>query len=113
MAEQDWDTCMMYTKCGLDRRIAEAYANRLRAHIDAVVEFGARIGVPDEQLLVHDATKWTVTEFIPYARYFVEHGGSPVDRPDVNDGFAWAWLHHIHHNKHHWQHWICRTSSKK
>ncbi len=90
----------------IDPGVEAAYRNRLSAHITAVQEFGRRIGVDENQLLLHDSSKWEPVEFIPYARYFVEHGGSPVDRPDVKDEFVRAWLHHLHHNPHHWQHWI-------
>lgn len=86
--------------------IANAYAERLTAHITAVQTYGRKLGLPESQLQAHDASKWEPVEFVPYARYFIEYDGSPVDRADVNDAFAQAWLHHVHHNPHHWQHWI-------
>lgn len=95
-----------YIYLGIDHEVGEIYQARLKAHITAVQEFGQRIGVGKEQLECHDESKWDEEEFVPYARYFIEHGGKPVDRPDVTDAFAQAWLHHIHHNPHHWQHWI-------
>ena len=97
---------LLYARWRIDEQIAERYRERLNKHITAVQEFGRRIGVTEEQLQRHDASKWEEAEFVPYARYFIEHGGSPVDRPDVTDAFAQAWLHHLHHNPHHWQHWI-------
>lgn len=95
-----------YVALGLPADIAQSYRVRLNAHISAVQAFGVNLGLPADQLAAHDASKWDEVEFIPYARYFVEHGGSPVDRPDVKDDFVRAWLHHLHHNPHHWQHWI-------
>lgn len=95
-----------YVARGLPADVALKYRRRLTVHVSAVQTFGLKLGLPAYQLEEHDESKWDEAEFIPYARYFVEHGGSPVDRPDVNDGFAQAWLHHIHHNPHHWQHWI-------
>lgn len=83
---------------GIDRSIAEAYAESLREHIAYVYEAGLKIGVPKAQLSIHDDSKWTEFEFPGYARHF-KGGGAP-------DEFAVAWLHHIHFNPHHWQHWI-------
>lgn len=82
----------------VDPPIAEAYIESLQAHIAYVQEAGRMIGVGDDQLEVHDASKWTRAEFPGYARHF-KGGGAP-------DDFAGAWLHHIHHNPHHWQSWI-------
>lgn len=94
------------TTTDLPRPVVGAYTERLRAHIEAVQEFGRRLGLPESQLEQHDRSKWSPAEFTPYARYFVQHEGSPVDRRRVAPSLARAWLHHIHHNPHHWQHWI-------
>lgn len=82
----------------VDQAVAEAYAVSLREHIAYVQEAGKLIGVPDQQLEIHDDSKWTLDEFPGYALHF-KGGGAP-------DKFASAWLHHIHHNPHHWQSWI-------
>lgn len=96
----------VYGLWGLDPQLGKAYRERLIKHVSAVQEFGLKLGLPEDQLTAHDASKWEEVEFVPYARYFVEHGGSPVNRLDVGEAFAQAWLHHLHHNPHHWQHWI-------
>lgn len=83
---------------GVDKAVAEAFAESLREHIAYVQEAGRMIGVPEQQLEIHDQSKWTEAEFPGYARHF-KGGGAP-------DEFAAAWLHHIHYNPHHWQHWI-------
>lgn len=83
---------------GIDKSIAEAYAESLRQHIAYVQEAGRIIGVFETQLEIHDRSKWSEAEFPGYALHF-KGGGAP-------DKFASAWLNHIHENKHHWQHWL-------
>lgn len=84
------------------------YQQKLIAHVEAVKEAGRRLGVPEVQLAVHDASKWSKEEFGAYAEYFSEgRDESPVDTQQaISDRFAQAWLHHIHWNEHHWQHWM-------
>lgn len=79
----------------LSEQVALSYADSLRRHIDEVQKAGYDLGVPDEQLEVHDLSKWSDEEFPAYAMNF--HGGG------APDPFSLAWLHHIHHNPHHWQ----------
>lgn len=87
-----------YQSYDLDKTVAEAYAESLRQHIAYVQEAGRKLGIEEQQLAVHDASKWTAAEFPGYAQHF-QGGGAPNE-------FSRAWLHHIHHNPHHWQHWI-------
>lgn len=51
---------------------------------------------------VHDASKDSTEEYMPYDAYF--YGGNRSYKV-VND-FKYAWLHHIHNNPHHWQYWV-------
>lgn len=88
-----------YLTDSVDRACLESYLASLHKHIEAVQEAGRKIGVIEQQLAIHDRSKFGIEELPHYARQF--HG----DRGDPN-GFAGAWLHHIHHNPHHWQHWI-------
>ncbi len=83
---------------GIDKVVAEAFAESLREHIAYVQEAGRMIGVPESQLEIHDQSKWSEAEFPGYAKH-LKGGGAP-------DEFARAWLHHIHHNPHHWQSWV-------
>lgn len=83
---------------GFNPKVGTDYAEQLKRHIAYVQESGARLGVPQEQLLAHDASSWSNEEFIGYALHFCG-GGSPMR-------FSGAWLHHIHANFHHWQHWL-------
>lgn len=82
----------------VNKPIAQAYRDSLLTHIRYVQEAGRMIGVSEQQLEMHDRSKWTHEEFPGYAYHF--HGGGAPDK------FAKAWLHHIHNNPHHWQHWI-------
>lgn len=67
-------------------------------HIACVQEAGVKLGVPHDQLVVHDMSKFSPDEFNAYAMHF-QGGGAP-------DEFALAWLHHLHFNEHHWQHFM-------
>lgn len=65
--------------------------------------------------LMHDNSKFTPDESLPYARHFYNHDGSKRTRK-ASDGFYTdtpddivfdrAWLRHIQRNKHHPQHWV-------
>lgn len=89
----------------LDGPTADRFAKSLASHITYVREAGEQLGVSQEQLIVHDDSKWSDEEF-PY--YAVKYHGDPHDTrvEQINDNYARAWLHHIHHNPHHWQHWL-------
>jgi hypothetical protein len=61
--------------------------------------------------LVHDLSKFTVSEFVSYGERFhpakvVEDCSTALHRPGGEDRqFDAAWLHHVHKNDHHWQFW--------
>jgi hypothetical protein len=71
---------------------------------------GLRVSVPLWRLLVHDWSKFSPAEWLPYARYFYgyERGKQP---PVAKSAFDRAWLHHQHLNPHHHQHWVLREDS--
>jgi hypothetical protein len=66
--------------------------------------------------LMHDMSKFSLSEFIPYAKYFYGLGNDikrgrnstgyykPTDTGDK--AFDFAWLLHQKCNRHHWQWWI-------
>jgi len=72
------------------------------------------------QGILHDWTKLSPSEFIPYANHFYgsretiekykriseskEGYAKGIDKEDCL--FDRAWLRHIHRNPHHWQHWL-------
>jgi hypothetical protein len=62
--------------------------------------------------LLHDMSKLTPREFIPYARMFYSDMKPLRDKTGYCDPykadnlpFELAWLNHLHLNKHHWQYW--------
>lgn len=64
--------------------------------------------------LVHDLSKYSPSEFFPYARQFYNADGSKRDVRDKTgyydpntqpDDFKSAWRHHWTHNDHHWEWW--------
>lgn len=79
--------------------IIQRYEKSLTTHIKYVREAGELLGVPEEQLAIHDASKRSKEEYEAYAIHF-QGGGTEPKR------FAMAWLHHIHNNPHHWQYWM-------
>ncbi len=79
----------------------EGYEKYVREHISAVQQMGDYLGVSPAQIQIHDLSKWSDEEYLPYANYF--YGDESVKNKDV---FNRAWLHHIHNNPHHWQHWL-------
>ena len=98
---------------------AQAYLETLQNHIAAVQEAGVRLGVPFEILKVHDQSKFSREEFMPYALNFFNQDGTPRDSArdvpteeiagtdlQIEYNFTLAWMHHLHLNDHHWQYWI-------
>lgn len=67
--------------------------------------------------IVHDISKFSPSEFIPYANFFygVNQAAEKVKRDDTgyykptdtgDPKFDFAWLLHQKRNRHHWQFWI-------
>lgn len=54
------------------------------------------------QGILHDISKLSPSEFIPYMNFFTKKDKSE----EAKEAFNKAWLHHIHNNPHHWEHWI-------
>jgi len=52
-----------------------------------------------KRLLLHDLSKFSRSEFWPYAEYF-------FGEKQNEEEFHRAWLHHVYHNDHHWEHFI-------
>lgn len=64
---------------------------------------GRKVGVSLWRILIHDWTKFALSEAIGYAKYF--NGGEKY-KSDFDD----AWLHHQNHNPHHWEYWVHRSA---
>lgn len=82
-----------------------------------------KVGMPWRGL-VHDLSKFRLSEFVPYARYF--YGDYPewarmqsgrketyfgLTKESVADAFDKAWLLHQHRNPHHWQFWVLQNDN--
>ncbi len=63
-----------------------------------VLQAGRLTGVPLWRLIIHDWSKFTLTEFFRYARYKYGNG--------TNEEWSIGWLHHFHCEAHHSEHWI-------
>ncbi|MCQ2386224.1 MAG: DUF5662 family protein, partial [Clostridia bacterium] len=61
--------------------------------------FKAGIGF---QGLFHDLSKYSLTEFIPGAKYYLGTK-SPNEKERELFGYSSAWLHHKGRNKHHFE----------
>lgn len=58
-----------------------------------------------KQGLIHDLSKYSLTEFIPGIKYY-QGNRSPVGSERRDVGYSKAWLHHKGRNKHHPEYWI-------
>lgn len=71
--------------------------------------FKAGIGF---QGLFHDLSKYSPTEFIPGAKYYM--GDQSPNNGERNDkGYSLAWMHHKGRNKHHFEFWYDYEMSTK
>lgn len=56
------------------------------------------------QGLRHDLSKYSPTEFIPGAKYYVGTR-SPNEKEREEYGYSKAWMHHKGRNRHHYEYW--------
>ena len=56
------------------------------------------------QGLFHDMSKYTPTEFLPGARFYVGTR-SPNELEREEYGYSLAWMHHKGRNRHHFEYW--------
>ena len=56
------------------------------------------------QGLTHDLSKYSPTEFIEGARFYLGYK-SPTEREREVYGYSKAWLHHKGRNRHHFEYW--------
>ncbi|PYI55534.1 DUF5662 family protein [Paenibacillus flagellatus] len=62
------------------------------------------------QGIIHDCSKFSPTEFFPYAKKF--YSGKPLT-PEEELKWKYAWLRHQHKNKHHWEYWVINPHAKE
>lgn len=63
-----------------------------------------RIGASPWMGLIHDLSKFRLSEWLPYARCFYTADGSKQYKE--GSAFTFAWNDHQKRNKHHWQFWL-------
>ena len=72
-------------------------------HRNEVVRLCFKAGI-GFQGLFHDLSKYSPTEFIPGAKYYM--GDQSPNNGERNDkGYSLAWMHHKGRNKHHFEFW--------
>jgi hypothetical protein len=72
-------------------------------HRHKVIANCFRAGIPLRGLL-HDLSKYSPTEFIPGARFYLGNR-SPNEGERETYGYSKAWLHHKGRNRHHFEYW--------
>ncbi len=72
-------------------------------HRHKVIANCFRAGIPWRGLL-HDLSKYSPTEFIPGAKYYLGNR-SPNEGERESYGYSKAWLHHKGRNRHHFEYW--------
>jgi hypothetical protein len=78
------------------------YAMITLVHKWYVLIAGIKLKVPIYQLLVHDLSKFYLSELPQYGIHFC---GDNYDK----DGFRKTWIHHQNLNRHHWEWWMDRS----
>lgn len=85
--------------------------NTITKHRHAVIYHGFKAGI-FFQALFHDLSKYSFTEFIPGAKYYVGIK-SPNEIERQTNGYSVAWMHHKGRNKHHFEYWVDYNPEKK
>lgn len=62
--------------------------------------------------LLHDLSKYGITEFASSAKYF-SGTRSPINAEKEDIGYSIAWQHHKGHNPHHWEYWIDNIGTRE
>ncbi len=77
--------------------------NTVNKHRFKVLVHCARAGILFRGL-THDLSKYSPTEFIEGARFYLGYK-SPTEREREVYGYSKAWMHHKGRNKHHFEYW--------
>ena len=81
-----------------------AHFRTITKHRHLVCKYCFRLGLYRQGLL-HDMSKYSITEFWRGAKYY-QGFRSPNDAERRETGVSLAWLHHKGRNKHHLEYWI-------
>ena len=72
-------------------------------HRHKVIQHCFKVGI-GWQGLFHDLSKYSPTEFVPGARYYLGTK-SPNEKERELFGYSLAWMHHKGRNRHHFEYW--------
>lgn len=75
----------------------------ITTHRHKVLKLCIKAGIP-LQGLVHDLSKYSITEFMESIKYY-DGKHSPIINCKKDIGYSEAWLHHKGRNKHHFEYW--------
>lgn len=84
-------------------RSALRHFNTITKHRHKVIAHCARAGIFWQGLL-HDLSKYSPTEFLPGARFYLGTR-SPNEGEREAYGYSLAWMHHKGRNRHHFEYW--------
>lgn len=90
--------------------IIESAMNRLFGHLRTISKHRRlvrshcfRAGIPWRGI-VHDLSKYSLSEFIPGVKYYSgDHSPTADERKEL--GYSKAWMHHKGRNRHHYEYW--------
>ena len=76
----------------------------ITSHRHMVIRHAFKAGIPVRGLL-HDLSKYSITEFKAGAKYYAngKYSANENERKDI--GYSTAWLHHKGRNRHHFEFW--------
>lgn len=81
------------------------HLHTVNAHRRLVRKYCFKLGIY-RQGLMHDLSKYSLSEFIPGVKYYQDGHRSPNNAQREDEGVSKAWLHHKGRNKHHFEYWI-------
>lgn len=88
-----------------------AHFMTITRHRHQVIKHCAKAGIPFQGLM-HDLSKYSPTEFIPGAKYYLGTR-SPNEAERAEKGYSAAWLHHKGRNRHHYEYWMDYNAKTK
>lgn len=86
-----------------------AYLKYVIKHKWFVFVASRRVGSSLWLALIHDLSKFRLSEWFAYANVFYDLDGGPQYMPTTE--FDMSWLLHQHRNPHHWQYWVLRKDN--
>lgn len=78
------------------------YLDTLNNHISNVQEYGRVMRINEDQLAVHDSSKYELDEMVPYIMW---HTMELRDK-ETEALYYGAYSKHVHRNEHHFNHWL-------